>query len=264
MSPLAHAVVRLSPYHRYLLAAERRMFQHPALRSVICNSRMVRDDVARRFGVAPSRLHVIYNGVDLQRFHPGLADEHRIAVRAEWGIPPGAMLFLFVGSGFERKGVPQLLEAFARARPSNARLMIVGADRRLDAMKKRAGQLEIGARTVFTGPRKEVAPLYGAADAFVLPTLYDPLPNAALEALACGLPVLTSTSCGAAELITEGRNGYVCDALDTAALAEKMEWLAATGSSHAVREASRQSVAALSLDAMAEALRALYVQLGPA
>lgn len=261
MRPAARAALRLSPYHRYVLAVERRMFQHPALRAVICNSRMVRDDIARRFGVAPAKLHVIYNGVDPLRFHPGLAAEHRGAVRGRWGIPADATLVLCVGSGFERKGVPQLLAAFARARLADARLIIVGADRRLRAMKQRAHELGIGARTHFAGPQAEVAPFYGAADAFVLPTLYDPLPNAALEALACGLPVVTSSASGAAELIEDGRNGYVCDALDVAALADRIERLAVPGASRSMQAQARQSVATLSLDAMAGALSTLYMRL---
>ena len=57
--------------------------------------------------------------------------------------------------------------------------------------------------------------VYGTADALILPTLYDPFPNVCVEALACGLPLLTSHCCGAAEWITEGQNGWVRDALDS-------------------------------------------------
>jgi UDP-glucose:(heptosyl)LPS alpha-1,3-glucosyltransferase len=103
---IARLLTGRSPWHTYTKDAEAAMFRHPALRAVICNSRMVQDDIARRFGVAADKLHVIHNGVDLEHFHPGLRDEHRSRVRAELGIAADAPLILFVGSGFERRACP--------------------------------------------------------------------------------------------------------------------------------------------------------------
>lgn len=251
--------LRLNPYHAYVLAAERRLFESPRLRAVICNSRMVAGEIRRRFAVPEGMLHVIYNGVDLEAFHPRLREQHRSAVRARLGIAESDMLFLLVGSGFERKGVPQLLEAIAKLR--GARLVIVGADRRTEALRRHADFLGLGARVVFAGPQREVLPWYGAADCFVLPTLYDPFPNAALEAMASALPVITSAACGAAELIVEGENGYVCDALDVAALAERMGKVDPV-SAERMGSHARASVAGLGLKAMAERLIALYRSLG--
>ncbi len=253
--------VRLNPYHAYVRAAERRLFASPRLRAVICNSRMVAGEIRRRFGIAEARLHVIYNGVDLEAFHPRLRGEHRAAQRAWLGIDDASMVYLFVGSGFERKGVPQLIEAFARLRDPHARLLVVGADRRADAMRRRAAALGLSERVIFAGPQRDVRPWYGAADCLVLPTLYDPFPNAALEAMACGLPVITSASCGAAELIAEGGNGFVCDALDVAALAGRMDKIDPV-SAKVMGEQARLSVAGLGLAAMAGRLVALYRSLG--
>ena len=246
---------RVNPYHAYVLAAERRLYASARLRAVICNSRMVAGEIRRRFAVPEGRLHVIYSGVDLEAFHPRLRDQHRRVMRARLGIAESDMLYLLVGSGFERKGVPQLLEALARLR--GARLAIVGADRRTDALRRRADALGMGRRVVFAGPQREVLSWYGAADCFVLPTLYDPFPNAALEAMASGLPVITSPSCGAAELIVEGENGFVCDALDVAALADRMEKIDPV-SARLMGEHARSSVAGLGLADMAERLVALY------
>jgi len=109
--PLTRLATRLNPWHRYVLATEAAMFRHPDLRAVICNSAMVANDIAQRFGVAPGKLHVIYNSVDTRRFHPGLRAQHRARVRTELELAEDAPLILFVGSGFERKGVPQLLAA---------------------------------------------------------------------------------------------------------------------------------------------------------
>lgn len=246
----------LNPYHRHLLAAEREMFAHPNLRAVICNSQMVRDEIVRHYAVAPEKLEVIYNGIDLRAFHPGLAGEHRHALRAQLGIPQDVPLMLFVGNGFERKGVPQLLRAFSRMRQRDARLLVVGGDRRLEAARKLAHKLGIADRVQFVGPQKQVKPYYGAADAFALPTLYDPFPNAALEALACGLPLLTSRSCGAAELVEESINGHLCDALDEAALTAALERLATNAAT--MRQAARAAAETLPIEAMTERLMALY------
>jgi UDP-glucose:(heptosyl)LPS alpha-1,3-glucosyltransferase len=264
LSPLQRLAQRWSPYHRYVLGAEQAMFADPALRAVICNSRMVADEISRYYGVDRSKLQVIYNGVDTGQFHPGLTAEFRAPTRRAAGIPEDVPLLLFVGSGFERKGVPQLLRAAARMQRSDAHLVIVGADRKLKAMQALAGRLGLGQRVLFTGPLKDVRCWYAAADGFVLPTLYDPCPNAALEALACGLPLLTTTTCGAQEWVSPGRNGWVVDAVDEPGLTARLDDLAGLAGQPAARAAARTSVEALTLPAMADRLLALYRSLGGA
>ncbi len=258
LGPLARLGQRLSAYHRYVLGAEREMFAHPALRRVICNSQMVANEISAFYGVDREKLAVIYNGLDPSVFHPGLGAEFRAATRAAAGIPEAVPLLLYVGSGFERKGVPQLLQAFAGLPEREARLVIVGADRKLKAMQAAAQKLGLGARVLFTGPLKDVRPWYGAADGFVLPTLYDPCPNAALEALACGLPTVTTTGCGAQEWIRNGENGRVVDALAVDALSAALAELCVLGRQPAAQAAARAAVAELSLAAMAGRLLELY------
>jgi len=262
--PLGRFGLKINPYHRYILAAEREMFAHPALRAIICNSRMVRDEIVRYYGLPEEKLHLIYNGVDLDAFHPGLAEQHRQALRRTQGIDEATPLFLFVGNGFERKGVPQLLRAFAAMQRRDARLAIVGGDKKLAAMRQLAKRLGLGERVLFAGAQKDVKPWYGAADAFVLPTLYDPCPNAALEALACGLPSLLSTACGAAEWIAPGGSGRVVEASDCSAIADALDQLCVAARTPAARAAARAAVAHLSLSEMAQRLIALYHRLGPA
>jgi UDP-glucose:(heptosyl)LPS alpha-1,3-glucosyltransferase len=251
----------VSPWHRYTLAAEAAMFRHPDLRAVICNSRMVRDDIAARFGTPSEKLHVIYNGVDLEHFHPRLRAEHRAGVRASLGIDDATPIILFVGSGFERKGIPTLLPALARMKRRDAVLLVVGRDRKERDMRALVARLGIGGRVRFLGPQKDVRPFYGAADCFALPTLYDPMPNAALEALACGLPVATSTTCGAGEIIQPNINGRVVATLDVDALADSLDALLESDSDPAAISAT---VAHLGLDAMAGRLTELYQRLAPA
>lgn len=251
----------ISPWHRYTLAAEAAMFRHPNLRAVICNSRMVKDDIAQRFGTPAEKLNVIYNGVDLEHFHPRLRAEHRAAVRAALGIDAATPIILFVGSGFERKGVPRLLPALAHMKRRDAVLLVVGRDRKQRDMQALAARLGVAERVRFLGGQKDVRPFYGAADCFALPTLYDPMPNAALEALACGLPVVTSTTCGAAELIQPNINGRIVAALDADALAHSLDAVLAGACDPFAISAT---VAHLGLDAMAGRLTELYQRLAPA
>ncbi|MDA8094338.1 MAG: glycosyltransferase family 4 protein [Betaproteobacteria bacterium] len=259
LGALKRLAIAVNPYHRYTLAAERALFTSPRLKAVICNSRMVRDEIMQHFGLPQTKLHVIYSGVDTDQFHPGLRHAHRDGVRARYGIPPDAPLFLFVGSGFERKGVPALLSAM-QAIPGEAHLLIVGRDKKLAAFQRKGQNIAAG-RVHFTGPQPDPKPFYGAADAFVLPTLYDPFPNVALEAMAAGLPVVTSYKSGAAELIRDGENGFVCDALDHERLATSMRRLCARATARQMGEAARHTVEPLTLDAMGEKLLNLYEEL---
>ncbi len=254
----------LSPWHRYTLAAEAAMFRHPDLRAVICNSHMVKDDIARRFPEAAGKLHVIYNGVDLEKFHPRLRDEHRLVIREKVGVGRTVPVILFVGSGYERKGVATLLEALTRMATREAEAWIVGRDKDRPYYEQLTRDLGIEQRVHFLGAQADVRPYYGSADIFCLPTLYDPFPNAALEALACGLPVVTTTTCGAAELIKPGKNGLICTARDATMLAAHLDKLCAPMVATAMIESARNSVSALTTMVTVEELLSLYRTLGPA
>ena len=250
----------LNPYHWYTLAAERRLFESARLRAVICNSNMVKQELRRHFGLPESKLRVIYSGVDLAAYHPALRDAWRKPKRGELGIADAAMVFVFVGSGFRRKGLPQLLRALTAVR--DAHLVVVGADKELPQMRRAADALKLAGRVHFAGGQDDVKPWYGMADCFVLPTLYDPFPNAALEAMACGLPLVTSAQCGAAELIESGVEGYVCrDPLDVVELARCLNLAAAPGQAQRMGAAARTKVEPFGLERMAQQLTGLYAEL---
>jgi UDP-glucose:(heptosyl)LPS alpha-1,3-glucosyltransferase len=256
LSPLRRFGVRIDPHHRFRLAMERRLFASTRLRAVICNSHMVKDDIARRFGVPTAKLHVIYNAVATDVFTPALR-MHRRRVRAQHRVPADATLFLHVGSGFERKGVAPAIDAVAELAPPT-HLLVVGSDKHLARYAARARARGVSDRVSFTGPQADPRPFFGAADAFVLPTLYDPCPNAALEAMACALPIVTSTSSGAAELALAHEAGLVCDAGDAPALAGHMRALLDPALRGRLGERARSAVLPLTGSAMTARLLALY------
>lgn len=251
--------IGLNPYHRYVCAAERSLFGHPALRAVVCNSAMVRGEIERRFGVAPGKLHVIHNGVDLDYFHPRHRPQLRDAARAELGASAQDFLFLFVGSGFWRKGLDAAIGALAACADTRFRLAVAGRDSDAARYATQGAAAGLGDRLRLLGGRDDMRRLYAAADCFILPTRYDPFPSTALEALAMGLPAIVGQRSGAAEIIRPG-GGWICDPGDIAGLAELMRE-AARMSKGAAGDTARKSAEDFGIDDMARRLTELYTTL---
>jgi len=199
------ALRRLSPRHAVILAIEGAAFADPT-QTVLCNSRFAADEIARRHGVPAARLEVIYNGVDLERFHPRLREAALPRLRAELGAD--GPIALFAGSGFARKGLDRAIAGLARA-GVKAQLAVAGSG---DARPFRAQAESLGVceRVRFLGLRPDLPAVCAAADLFVLPTRYDPFANACLEAMAAGVPVATTLDNGAAELVEPGVSGFLC------------------------------------------------------
>jgi UDP-glucose:(heptosyl)LPS alpha-1,3-glucosyltransferase len=204
---------------------------------------------------------VIYSGVDAEKFSPTGRDAFRQQQRMTLKIPQQAPVALFVGSGFERKGLAGFLRALAEGGGARAAAgepwygLVVGKDKHVEKYRALAHRLGIAERVIFSGGVADARPFYAASDVFVLPTIYEPFGLVCLEALACGLPVVTSTSAGAAEIIDEGVNGYVTDALDISAIARAMN--AAIGNP-AMPAAARERALAFSPTMMSAQYRALY------
>jgi UDP-glucose:(heptosyl)LPS alpha-1,3-glucosyltransferase len=259
--PLERIGIALNPYHRYICGAEKRMFEHPRLRAVICNSQMVREEIRRGFRVAPEKLHLIYSGVDLAHFHPGLRESLRGAARAELGCGPRDTLFLFVGSGFSRKGLGAAIGALAQAANPGFRLLVAGRDRESARFAGEARRLGVSDRVRFLGGREDVRPLYAAADCFILPSRYDPFPNTALEALAMGLPAIVSSRCGAAEVVEPGVSGWICEPDDAPGIARLMSEAERALRAPGFVAAARSNAERFGIDAMAAKLTELYASL---
>jgi len=214
---------RLSPHNRYLLRVEQRLYASPWLRAVICGSKMVREEIRSRFPVPDSKLHTIYNPVDSDFFHPGLRAE-RAKIIARHGIDAAATVYLIVAADFARAGVDTAVDALALLAPP-VHLVVVGDDSDHVRYRTRARGRGVGDRVTFVGGTADARPYHGTADVFVLPSLYDPSPDSTLEAMACAVPVITSTKAGAAELVREHGCGLVCPSGDVAALADHMRAL---------------------------------------
>jgi UDP-glucose:(heptosyl)LPS alpha-1,3-glucosyltransferase len=201
------SAMRLSPYHQVQMLVERQAFQSPGLKRAIAVSNFVRDDLIREFNLLPEKANTIYNGVDLDRFRPAADSSERTAIRQKFVLPASAPVVAFVGNGFARKGLGFLIEAWPLV-AGGAFLLVVGADRQTDKFARRAHALNVGARVVFTGPQPDVASIFHAADAFAMPSLFEPFGNVVMEAMASGLPAMTSAFSGVAELIPPSMRGF--------------------------------------------------------
>ena len=257
-SPWKRLGFSLNAYHRYLLATERKLFTDPSLKAVICNSTMVKTDIQKRFGTPEEKLHVIYNGYDPTYFSPELVEDFRPLMRKSLGIESDQSVFLFVGSGFERKGLAQAIQTL-RNRPK-ALLIVVGHDKNQTQYQQLAHDVCPG-RVRFVGPTTDVRPYYGAADALFLPTLYDPFPNVIFEAMACQLPVITSTHCGAQDMIRSGEEGFICDPLDISAMEIAVDKLQDPEFRQEAGKRARHRIAPYTTKTMADCLSRLYARL---
>lgn len=191
---------RLSPYHRLMLAIERRQYARDTRGMVLAVSELSRQEILESYpALPPEKVAVLHYGVDVERFHPARRASDGPAVRAELGIAATQPVVLLVGSGFRRKGVDVLLDVWRREPPRGAALVVVGNDQHLAARTRAARELR--GPVVFTGPRRDVERLYAAADLFALPSLHEGCPVAILEALASGVPVVTSRATGAPEIL---------------------------------------------------------------
>jgi UDP-glucose:(heptosyl)LPS alpha-1,3-glucosyltransferase len=194
------------PYHRAILWLERRQFA--TMRRVLTVSRLAGDEVASDYGVAPGRITVLYNGIDLERFHPRNRPTMGPALRAALEIERDVPLCVAIGTGFVRKGFDVLLGEWACNPPGGATLLVVGDDERLRRWQREA----VGAPNVeIVGPRRDVDAVLAAADVVCAPSRQEAFGNVVLEACAAGVPVVTSRRSGVAELLDGPLRSLVVD-----------------------------------------------------
>lgn len=256
LGPAGRVGLFLNAYHRYTLAAEEALFKSPRLKAVICISQLVKREIQEHFGLPDERLPVVYNGIDPAVFNPAVKAGGE-DVRARLQVPAAAPLFLFVGSGYQRKGLDRLLAAL----PPEAWLLVVGKDKEEARYRHLAERLGVLPRVRFLGPQKDVRPFYGAADAFAFPTVYEPFGNVILEAMACGLPVATTPDCGGADLIVEGVNGHVRLGEDREAFADALRRLADRDYAARLGAAAAETARAYDLARMTGRMVELYGRL---
>jgi UDP-glucose:(heptosyl)LPS alpha-1,3-glucosyltransferase len=254
---LGKTAIRLSLFHRNTLKLEREMFASPRLKAVIVNSEMVAGDLVHHYGYPRERIHFVPNGIDLQRFSLAARERLRVETRRTLGIAENKSVILFVGSGFERKGLGFAIETVAQS-GIDAELVVIGRDRRPGKFVAQAKRAGLGGRFHLIGAVTDSLPYYAAADALMLPSIYDPFPSTVIEALACGLPVITTTGCGARDVVRRLESALVCDALDRRGLAEALACALDLAAIPQTRNTARNIAEAFGIDPMVDRMLALY------
>ena len=203
---------RINMKRRRFARIERQLLGSDAPPIVLSLSNYIQSAVLRHYPLPADRLATLFNAVDLERFDPSAHVEAGGRIRQQHGLD-GRIVALMVAQDFQRKGLAEAIRALAGCGQPSLSLLVVG---RPDSAPYAAlaRSLNLQDRVVFAGPAAQTAPYYACADCFILPTRHDPCSLVVLEALAMGLPVLSTRQNGACEIMTPGVHGWVLDSAD--------------------------------------------------
>ncbi|RIK69306.1 MAG: hypothetical protein DCC65_00760 [Planctomycetota bacterium] len=212
---LKQALLAMNMKQRSLLDLERHVFREGGP-TILAVSNYVARQCERIYGVSSPRVRVVFNGVSVPRVPEGQRQEHRLDIRRQHQVPDGQLLLLFVAHNFRLKGLSPLIETISRLVVSgfeSFHLLVVGRDNPI-GYQRRLQELGIARFVTFTGPTQRTLNYLHAADVLVHPTYYDPCSRVVLEGLSAGLPCITTAFNGAAEVITDGHDGFVIESPD--------------------------------------------------
>lgn len=248
---LARVAVWTTPKHlarHWIESAPFRIHPRPLILAI---SELIRRDLADEHGVDESSIPLVWNGVDRQRFSPAVRQRATGALRRQLATAAGDVVFLLVAYALLQKGILPLIEAVARmhlAGRDGFRVWVVGASPSW-VVRRRLTRLRCGDRFRFAGRTTVVEQYYGEADVLVHPTFSDACPLVMLEALACGVPVITTAANGLAERIVDGAEGFVIPSPPAPrVLADRMSMLLAAERRHAMALAAAAAGALLDED----------------
>jgi UDP-glucose:(heptosyl)LPS alpha-1,3-glucosyltransferase len=210
-------------------------------KKVIAISEMVYRDISDYYGIPADRMAVIYNGVDTEYFHPR-NKKYREGVKSRYGFNSEDLVLLFVSHNFRLKGLRYLIQALAliKRKKENVKLLVIGRDR-AEPYRRLAKKLGCADDILFTGGVKDLERYYASADILVHPTFYDPCSLVVLEALASGLPVITTRRNGAGGIVSDGQEGFVLDdPKNVYVMAEKILSLSQPGTLKKAARAARR------------------------
>lgn len=204
----------LSPQHYLIAWIQKRQYLSQKVKKIIAISTMVKRNIIQYYQIPEEKIEVIFNCVDLDRFHPRNRELYRGKKRTAINMDQDTLLLIFAGNNYRLKGLDPLLQALVLLRrwaPDKPfRLLIAGRGQRGRYLRK-AKKMGVSDLTIFLGAVKEIEQYYAASDIYVHPTFYDSCSLTVLEALASGLPVITSRFNGAADVILSDKGGKILD-----------------------------------------------------
>jgi UDP-glucose:(heptosyl)LPS alpha-1,3-glucosyltransferase len=238
----------LDPAYWSFAALEKKQYFGEHRPSVIVNSRMVQGHFERFYGVPAESLNIVHSAIDPGRFVADDRPRRRHAERSAWGVDAETPTGLFIAMNYRLKGLAPLLQA-VKALPAEVPFKLVVVGHRKDGeYKALAKDLGIAHRVQFCGFRSDPKDAYFGADFLIHPTFYDPCSLVVLEALACGLPVITTQYNGAAELFPAEAGTVIQDPHDAAELAAAIATACDAGYRARAKVAARNAAAAWTFD----------------
>ena len=211
-NPVKRGIKYLNPRHLALLYIEKNIFKQGNYKRIITNSRMSKAQVTHYYNVPEEKITVVHNGVDLNKFNPEEKQGLRRSIRKNLGIKNDDSVLLFAGNDFRRKGLQFAMQCAANLikKGLKVKLLIAGRQKAGPYLRlvRKNGYAD---NFLFLGHVEKIESVFCASDMFVLPTFYDPFSNVCLEAMASGLPVMTTRLNGAAEIIEDRVSGILVD-----------------------------------------------------
>ena len=228
---------------------------HRLADGIVVNCEAMREHLVTDERLRREHIHLCYNGLDTGRFR-------RTAAPPAGVVPDGAIVVGTLCALRPEKDLSTLLEAFAACRASEERLflLVVGSGPEKARLEAHAAQLNIGRHCRFEPTVADVVPWLSLVDIFVLPSRFEALPNALMEAMACGCACVASRVGGTPELIADGETGFLFNSGDVSTLADRLRRLAADGALRArlAERAIARIRAQFSLETSAARLGAIY------
>jgi len=188
----------LNPLHTVYMLLEKRCFHNA--RRIIANSNMIKQQIVDTYGIDAQKVAVVYNGIKLETVDKEAAKER---LMQEFAWQEDEILFLYVGSGFKRKGVREFLKILSQLKGKRFRAFVVGKEKKMEAYTALAKELGLEEKVYFTGARDDVKDFYAVSDIFLFPTHYEPFSNVVLEAMWFENAVFTTRQNGASEILDE-------------------------------------------------------------
>lgn len=261
---LKRCVGRLNLKQQYLLGVERKLFGNVHGPVVIAISDYVVSQLERHYHLPEDRIRKVFNGVNIPMVSPSERSRDRATLRREFGLADHELAVLSVAHNFRLKGVQHWLEALAelvKRGVTDVRAFVVGKGDS-QVWRRLAARLGVTKYVTFVGPSDRVAQIYHAGDVLVHPTYYDPCSRVVLEAMVSGLPCVTTRWDGAAEVIENGRNGYVLsEPYDIDGLVDRVQRLSDPQHRRVVAEAARGVAEEASMERHAKEVLAVYEEL---
>ncbi|HEY8748893.1 MAG TPA: glycosyltransferase family 4 protein [Tepidisphaeraceae bacterium] len=205
---LAKAGTQFNRRRQRFATVERELLTGARAPVVLCLSEYIKAVVRRHYDLPDGKMATLFNAVDLRKFDPLALPQSGNEIRKRLGISGDKVIALMIAQDFARKGLKEAIVALALLKDARLVLVVVGKEDP-GVYRQLARREGVEDRVIFAGPTSDPYSFYSAADFFVLPTRHDPCSLVVLEALAMGLPVISTTFNGACEIMTEGREGYV-------------------------------------------------------